>query len=62
MFGPSGTVGNYLFAFRDLVQVWLKIVGRDIDRAGDVLLGILFRRVRVDEHRGAGIEILLRFG
>lgn len=62
MFVPSGTVGNYLFAFWDLVDVRLDVVRGDVYRARDVTLGVLLRCVGIDEDGGLGIEIFLRLG
>ena len=62
MFVRSGTVGNYLLALRDLVQVWVHVVRGNVYRSLDMPLLILLGHVRVDEHRGAGIEIFLCIG
>ena len=60
MFVPSGTIGNYFFAFRDLVDVGLHIVRRYIDRAGDVTLGVLLGGACVDEDGGLCVEVFFR--
>ena len=60
MLVPSGTVGNDLFAFGDLVDVRVDIVARDVDRSRDVTLRVLVGCMRIDEDRGACVKIFLR--
>src|SRR5262245_20341939 len=62
MFVSSGTVGNYFFAFRYLVDVCVQVVCWNVDRTGDMTLRVLVGRVCVDEDRGACVEIFLRVG
>jgi hypothetical protein len=61
VFVHSGTVGNYLFAFWDLVHVLLDGVCLQIDGSGNMLRIELVRHVCINEHRRAVVEITPRF-
>jgi hypothetical protein len=62
VFVRSGTVGDYLFAFWDLVHVRIDVVCRYVDSSRNVTLCKLLGRVCVDENRCLRVEVFLRIG